>query len=68
MNYASFAMVVAGLLGGGGGRGGVNAQYINGGAVAMTCGICACQGSSDDGTIAVFDSPSLGERVRWAVE
>lgn len=47
------------------GVGKVAAQgLVNGGSVALTCDICECQGTSDDGTITVFDNPSSGERVR----
>lgn len=40
------------------------AQDLNaGGLVSLTCDVCECQGSSDDGTITVFDIPSSGDRV-----
>lgn len=63
-HLGSLALVVAGLVGDGGGRGGVNAQFFDGGPVSMVCGACTCEGSSDDGSITVFDNPSSGERVR----
>lgn len=47
----------------GAGTGGVDAQWTDGGAVAMSCGLCECSGSSDDGTLYVFDNPSTGDRV-----
>lgn len=48
-----------------GGFGQVAAQdLVNGGSVALTCGVCECTGTSDDGTITVFDAPSSGDRVR----
>lgn len=43
--------------------GAVTAQLVDGGAVTMDCGECDCTGSSDDGTIVVFDNPSSGDRV-----
>ena len=46
------------------GRGRVSAQYVDGGKVSMDCADCSCSGSSDDGTIDVFRSPSSGELVR----
>lgn len=46
---------------------GTEAQFVDGGAVAMSCDECACEGSSDDGTIAVLDNPSSGARVREIV-
>ncbi|CAM9970203.1 unnamed protein product, partial [Hapterophycus canaliculatus] len=45
------------------GKGGVGAQWTDGGAVALSCGLCDCSGSSDDGTLVVFDNPSTGDRV-----
>lgn len=38
-------------------------QYINGGSVSVSCNDCACEGSSDDGDVLVFDNPSTGQRV-----
>ena len=63
VNFGSFiiAVILAGLAGCG--TGGANAQFIDGGAIIMDCGVCSCDGSSDDGTIEVFDNPSSGERV-----
>lgn len=63
VQFGSFVGVMVAGLAGGWGTGGANAQFIDGGAVAMDCGVCSCQGSSDDGTIEVFDNPSSGERV-----
>lgn len=46
------------------GRGGrVAGAFVDGGKVSMDCEDCSCTGSSDDGTIAVFKSPSSGELV-----
>lgn len=45
------------------GPGRVGAQYVDGGKVSMDCADCSCVGSSDDGTIDVFRSPSDGELV-----
>lgn len=62
---ACMLFVISGLLGGfGAGVTVANAQLTNGGAVVMDCGSCHCSGTSDDGTISVFDNPSSGERVR----
>lgn len=55
-----FALVIAGLLG----SRGVEAQYVDGGAVLMECGVCDCEGSTDDVAIEVFDNPASGARVR----
>lgn len=64
--FGSFiGVMVAGLAGRWGT--GANAQFTDGGAVAMDCGVCFCEGSSADGTIEVFDNPSSGERVRQLV-
>lgn len=42
----------------------VDGQLIDGGAVSMTCfDPCACDGTTDDGQIRVFDNPSTGSRV-----
>ena len=61
--FGSFiGVMVAGLAGRWGT--GANAQFTDGGAVTMDCGVCFCEGSSADGTIEVFDNPSSGERVR----
>lgn len=52
------------------GRGRVSAQYVDGGKVSMECEPCFCHGSSDDGTINVFRSPSSNDLVRageWVV-
>eukprot|EP00752_Nemacystus_decipiens_P004637 g4231.t1 len=38
-------------------------DLVNGGSVALTCDVCECEGTSDDGTITVFDLPSSGERI-----
>lgn len=43
--------------------GAVDAQYDYVGEVAMDCGDCNCDGTSDDGTILVMDNPSSGARV-----
>lgn len=59
--YASFALVIAGLLGGT--REVLGAEYVDAGDVSMDCNDCECTGSSDDGTITVFDNPSSGKRV-----
>ena len=40
------------------------AQYVDGGSVSMDCEVCYCDGSTDDGTVEVFDNPSSGQRVR----
>ena len=61
-SVASLALVIAGLLNGT--RGVLGADYVDGGEVSMSCDNCGCTGSSDDGDITVFDSPSSGERVR----
>ncbi|CAM9229122.1 unnamed protein product [Pylaiella littoralis] len=41
----------------------VSGQYKDGGEVQMTCGDCECTGSSDSGSISVFENPSTGEKV-----
>lgn len=65
IKFGSFVGVMVAGLTAGWGTGGANAQFIDGGAVAMDCNVCSCAGStSDDGTIEVFDNPSSGERVR----
>ncbi|CAM9228968.1 unnamed protein product [Pylaiella littoralis] len=46
-----------------GGRSRVSAQFVDGGAVVLTCGNCECTGSSDDGSVAVFDNPSTEDRI-----
>lgn len=51
------ALALAGLLRASSG------QYINGGSVSVSCNDCACEGSSDDGDVLVFDNPSTGQRV-----
>ena len=39
-------------------------QYTSGGEVSVGCTDCSfCEGSSDDGTVMVFDNPSTGGRV-----
>lgn len=43
---------------------GVTAQdLVNGGEVALACEVCECLGTSDDGTITVFQNPSSGDPV-----
>ena len=64
--YSSRLYVLTWLVGVMGmGRGRVSAQqYDDGGKVLMDCEeACYCKGSSDDGTIEVFQSPSSGELV-----
>ncbi|CAM9421106.1 unnamed protein product [Ascophyllum nodosum] len=39
------------------------AQYVDGGSVSMDCEVCYCDGSTDDGTVEVFDNPSSGQRM-----
>lgn len=46
-----------------GGRSRVDAQFVDGGDLALTCGACECTGTSDVGSIVVFDNPSTGDRV-----
>lgn len=58
------AVWVAGLVLAGGAGKAAAQDLVNAGSVALTCDICECQGTSDDGTITVFDVPSSGERVR----
>lgn len=59
---------ITGLWGGiGAGVTVANAQLTDGGEVLMSCGDCDCSGTSDDGTISVFDNPSSGERVRGSL-
>lgn len=55
--YGLFVVLFAG------GRSRVGAQFVDGGAVALTCGACQCTGTSDDGSIVVFDNLSTGDRV-----
>ena len=38
-------------------------QYTSGGGVSVSCECSFCEGSSDDGTVIVFDNPSTGDRV-----
>lgn len=63
--------VISGLMYGllfAGGRSRVNAQFVDGGPVALTCDTCECTGSSDqDNSIVVFDNPSTGDRVSVCV-
>lgn len=61
-------LAISGLWGGiGAGVTVATAQLTNGGAVSMDCSDCDCSGTSDDGTISVFDNPSSGERVRGSL-
>lgn len=42
----------------------VSGQLADGGEVKMTCDNCECTGSSDAGSISVFENPSTGGKVR----
>ena len=44
--------------------GGVRGQFADGGDIKMSCGDCDCSGSSDAGTVTVFENPSSGGKVR----
>lgn len=44
--------------------GGASAQFTDGGDISMSCGDCDCSGSSDAGTVTVFENPSSGGKVR----
>ncbi|CAM9521637.1 unnamed protein product, partial [Scytosiphon promiscuus] len=59
----SFAVMAAASIALAPGNKCVDAQWTDGGAVALTCDLCDCSGSSDDGTIVVFDNPSSGDRI-----
>ncbi|CAN0014977.1 unnamed protein product, partial [Ectocarpus fasciculatus] len=72
--YGSLPLFLAGLLSLGrrsdeGGWGGglllavTGQDYIDGGDVSMTCDDCDCRGSSDDGTIVVFENPATESLV-----
>ncbi|CAM9251301.1 unnamed protein product, partial [Ectocarpus sp. 6 AP-2014] len=72
--YGSLPLVVAGflLLGGKrgdeGGWGGLllavtGQEYIDGGDISMACDDCDCRGSSDSGTIVVFENPATESLV-----
>ncbi|CAM9182220.1 unnamed protein product, partial [Ectocarpus sp. 12 AP-2014] len=72
--YGSLPLFVAGflLLGGRrgdeGGWGGLllavtGQEYIDGGDVSMACDDCDCRGSSDSGTIVVFENPATESLV-----
>lgn len=42
----------------------VDSQFISGGIVNMTCGMCACEGNTNAGDqVLVYDNPSTGNRV-----
>ncbi|CAM9907242.1 unnamed protein product, partial [Ectocarpus sp. 8 AP-2014] len=73
--YGSLPLVVAGFLllgvgrrGDEGGWGGLllavaGQEYIDGGDVSMACDDCDCRGSSDSGTIVVFENPATESLV-----
>lgn len=58
-SFALFVASLALLMG----REGARAQFVDGGAISMDCEDCGCTGSSDDGSIDVFNNPSTGGRV-----
>lgn len=44
--------------------GGSSGQFTDGGDIAMACGECDCSGTSDAGSVIVFEDPSSGGKVR----
>ncbi|CAB1097604.1 unnamed protein product [Ectocarpus sp. CCAP 1310/34] len=72
--YGSLRLFVAGFLLLGGRRGDegdwgglllavTGQEYIDGGDVSMACDECDCRGSSDSGTIVVFENPATESLV-----